>query len=253
MKIGVSTLALYPKSLEEIFAYLDKLKVKYCEIINEYPYELIDNDLADSYDLKISIHSPISDINLASSNKAIRNSSVSQVKNSIEIASKMDSEIVVVHPGHIPILGHKFEKKIIENNLNSLKECSDHANEFGIKMCIENMPDFDGLLCKDLNELEKLVKAVDAHITLDVGHAHNMGVPIEDMLRYKRIKHIHISDNDGSDDNHNSVGSDGINFEMLFSKLKDIKYRDILVIEVKYSNEILESLDYIKKLKINLK
>jgi len=56
MKIGVSTLALYPKSLEEIFDYLDKLKVKYCEIINEYPYELIDNDLADSYDLKISMH-----------------------------------------------------------------------------------------------------------------------------------------------------------------------------------------------------
>ena len=31
----------------------------------------------------------------------------------------------------------------------------------------------EGLLYKDLNELENLVLDIDAYITLDVGHAHN--------------------------------------------------------------------------------
>lgn len=251
MKIGISTLAFYPKPFGEIFAHLEKIGIKNCEIINEHPYELVDNDIMDSYNIKISLHAPISDINIASHNKTMRDASISQIKKSIEIASNIDSEIVVVHPGYIPILGQRFKQKIVENNLNSLGECSRYAKDCGVTLCIENMPDINGVLCKNLNELEKISRDIGAGIALDVGHANTMGIAADDMLKFDRIKHIHLSDNDGSYDNHNALGSGNIDFELLFENLKKRKYSDLLIIEVKNQHEISESLGYLKNRKID--
>jgi len=251
MKIGVSTLGLYPEKLEDIFVLLEDIDVNYCEIINEYPYDFIDHDLVGSYSLDITIHAPLSDINLASSNEAIRISSISQIKNSIETASKLNSEIVVVHPGYVPTLARKFKEKVAKNSHKSLKECSHYAEDCGISMCIENMPDISELLLKDVNELAEMVEELDVYMTLDVGHAHTMNFNVEDMLRSERIKHIHLSDNDGSYDDHNAIGSDGVDFELLFEKLYKIRYRDILIIEVKNLDEILESLEFLRNLKVD--
>ncbi len=246
MKISVSTLALYPKPLDEILSCLEDMGVKYCEIMNEYPYDTIDHDTLDSYDIDITVHAPLSDINIASHNNAIRKSSVSQMKKSIDIASHMKPKVVVVHPGSMPILGDKFQEKILKYNLDSLRECSKYAEDCGVKMCVENMPDIKGLFGKDLNKLEGTVNDINAYMTLDVGHANNMGVSVKDMLKSKSIKHIHLSDNDGSFDNHNAIGSASIDFETFFKELNKIGYNDILVVEVKHPHEIAESLDYLK-------
>lgn len=249
MKIGVSTLALFPMSLEEILNYLESIKVEYCEIIREYPYDSVDSDLVNSYSLKTSVHAPLSDMNLASLNESIRKASVEEIKNSMDLASKIDASIVVVHPGQMAFLARKFEQKGIQNSLNSLKECSEYADELGIKMCVENMPDMEGLLFKDINDLNELVQKIGVSMTLDVGHAHNMGYSVQEMLECCNMGHIHLSDNDGSFDNHDAIGSENIDFKSLFDGLKKIKYNGILTIEVKEQNEILDSINYIKNLK----
>ncbi len=248
MKIGVSTLALFPMSLKEIMDYLESINVEYCELMLDYPYNRIDSDLVNSYGIKTSIHAPLSDVNIASLNGSIRKASVKEIKNSIDLASKIDAESVVVHPGHMAFLARKFQEKIRENSLISLKECSKFAEERGIKLCVENMPDMEGMICKDLDELDELVQEVGALMTIDVGHAHNMSISVQEMLKYNDIGHIHLSDNDGSFDNHNAVGSKDIDFKLLFKGLNKKNFDGILVIEVTNQDEVLESLDYIKKL-----
>jgi sugar phosphate isomerase/epimerase len=251
MKISVSTLALSPSPLEDILECLESRDVKYCEVINEYPYDSIKKDVVDSYDVKISVHSPLSDVNIASYNESMRKSSVTQIKNSIEVASDFEPCIVVVHPGHIPILGKKFENKILENSIKSLNECTEYAADRDVTLCVENMPDIEGLLCKDLNQLNEIVENLDAYITLDVGHAYNNNFQVSDMLKSPRIKHIHLSDNDGSFDNHNALGSASIDFESFFKELERINYDGILVVEVSDPPAVFESLDFLKnKLKI---
>ena len=248
MKIGVSTLALFPMSLKEILDYLGDINVKYCELMLEYPYNEIDPDLVNSYSIKTSIHTPLSDVNIASLNESIRKASVEEVIKSINLASKVGSEALVVHPGHMAFLARKFQEKIRENSLISLKECSRFAEERGIKLCVENMPDMEGMICKDLDELNELVQEIGALMTIDVGHAHNVGISIGEILKYDNIGHIHLSDNDGSFDNHNAVGSKDIDFKSLLEGLNKKKFDGIFVIEVTNRDEILESLDYIKKL-----
>ncbi len=249
MKIGVSTLALFPMSLEEILNYLKNINIEYIELIKEYPYDSIDHELVNSYNFKTSIHAPLSDVNLASANHSIRKASVEEIKNSMDLAVKIDASVVVVHPGHMAFLARKFKEQIRANSLNSLKECAQYAEELGLKMCVENMPDMEGMLCKDLDELNELTKEINALMTLDIGHAHNMGISIEDMIGYDNLGHIHLSDNDGSFDNHDAIGSESIDFEYLFKGLNDIKFNGICVIEVKQQNEVLKSLNYIYNLK----
>ena len=248
MKIGVSTLALFPMSLKEIMDYLESINVEYCELMMEYPYNKIDPDLVNSYNIKTSIHAPLSDINIASLNESIRKASVEEVKNSIDLASKLDSEVVVVHPGHTAFLARKFPEKIRKSSLISLKECLKFAEERGIKLCVENMPDMEGMTCKSLDELNELVQELGTLMTVDVGHAYNAGISIDEILKYDNIGHFHLSDNDGSFDNHNAVGSKDIDFKSLFEGLNKKKFDGVLVVEVTNKDEILESLDYIKKL-----
>ena len=81
---------------------------------------------------------------------------------------------------------------------------------------------------------------------MDVGHANNMKFNIGEMLHSPLIKHIHLSDNDGSFDNHNSIGSGDIDFKSLFNELKKISYKGILVVEVKDPKSVIESLDYLE-------
>lgn len=246
MNISVSTLALSPTPLDEVLSYIEERGLKYCEVINEYPYNSIKGDVIDSYDVKISIHSPLSDINIASYNEAMRKSSVSQIKDSIDLASSIEPGIVVVHPGHIPILGKKFEDKIHKKSIESLHECSEYADDNGVMLCVENMPDIEGLLGKNINELDSIVEKLGAYLTLDVGHANNMKFNVSEMLRSPRIKHIHLSDNDGSFDNHNALGSADIDFKSLFKELKRIRYDGILVVEVSDPQAVSESLDFLE-------
>ncbi len=248
MKIGVSTLALYPQSMDKVLECLEARNIDYCEVINEYPYHQIEDGVLDSYQVKLTVHSPLSDLNLASHNQAIRKSSISEVKKSMDRAVEWDAELVVVHPGSMPIMGRKIEEKIFQYNKESLTECAHYANDCGIKMCVENMPVIEGLLFQDLNELESLLNEIDAYMTLDVGHAHNSGFKVHDMVQSPLIKHVHLSDNDGTWDHHNALGSGDIDFDALFKGLNKVNYDGVLVIEVKNPQDIVASLEYLKKM-----
>jgi sugar phosphate isomerase/epimerase len=251
MKIGVSTLALYPSPLEDILPFLEDINVDYCEIINEYPLNNVQSEIFESYSIKTTFHSPISDMNLASPNESIRNASIEQVKKSINLANKLNANIVVVHPGQVPFLARIFQEKVIENNFNSLNECANYAHEMGIELCVENMPDMEGYLFKDINHLNNLVEELGVFMTLDVGHAHNMGFSTDEMIKSKHLKHIHLSDNDGSFDNHEALGKGTIDFDNLLKNLNKIKYSGVLTIEVKNKAEILESLKFLQnKIKV---
>ena len=53
-----------------------------------------------------------------------------------------------------------FEDKILGLNYNSLKECADYANDLGLKMCVENMPNMEGYLFKDVSKLDSALNEI---------------------------------------------------------------------------------------------
>lgn len=251
MKISVSTLGLYPAKMENILEFVTDNKLEYLEIITEYPYKHVTSDDVSSYDLGISVHAPMSDINISSHIDKIRQASIDEMISSFKKANELDAQRVTVHPGSIPVMALRFTDKILEYNMESLKYLQSQAEEYGVMMCVENMPLLERLLYTNIDALyEDVACEIHSGITLDVGHGHNNGFEVDEMLRSDDIHHIHLSDNDGSYDMHDALGSHNIDFKHLFEVLEKKKYDDICVIEVYTPHQILKSIDYLKELKV---
>ena len=251
MKISVSTLGLYPAKIENVLNFITDQKIEYLEVVKEYPYDNLTADDFSSYDVGLSIHAPMSDINIASHVDKIRDASVEAMCDAFKMANEIGAQRVVVHPGTMPIMGVKFPDKILEYNRQSLLKCQKSAEDYGVMMCVENMPLFERMLFTDIEVLADFIdEEIHSAITMDVGHAHNNGFSVDEMFKSDRIHHIHLIDNDGSYDMHDYLGSHNIDFERIFEILKEKKYDDICVIEVKSKLQVLKSIDYLKSIGI---
>ncbi|MDO5851953.1 MAG: sugar phosphate isomerase/epimerase family protein [Methanobacteriaceae archaeon] len=250
MEISVSTLGLYPMSITEVLDFVTKQNIKNCEIVKEEPYYTLKEEDFASYNIKPSIHAPMSDVNIASHIEKIREISINEMIDAFKMANDIGAQVVVVHPGTVPIMGRKYMDKILKNNLNSLKTCQKKAEEYNVTMCVENMPLFENALFTDVYETFKLVDEVKSHMTLDIGHANNNGFTADEMLDYDMIGHIHLSDNDGSFDQHLALGLGNIDVKRVFNILNERKYSGVAVIEVKTLDHILKSIDYLKNINI---
>ena len=196
MKISVSTLGLYPAKMENILEFVTRNKLEYLEIITEYPYKNVTSNDLSSYDLGISVHAPMSDINISSHVDKIRQASIEEMISSFQKANELDANIVTVHPGSIPVMALKFTDKILELNLESLKYLQSQAEEYGVMMCVENMPLLERLLYTNVEALfEDVSNEIHSGITLDIGHGHNNGFNVDEMLVSDDIHHIHLNNN----------------------------------------------------------
>ena len=108
MKIGASTLAGIEYPLEKTLEFIEELGLEYAELVHQFPSENIDVNVLESYDLKYSIHAPFMDVNIAALQDKSRLNSIKQIKDSIDLAGKINAEAVVVHPWTCPIFGKQI-------------------------------------------------------------------------------------------------------------------------------------------------
>lgn len=244
MKIGASTLATFKNGFGYGLEFIEDLGMKYAEIIHQGP---IDLDVLNSFNLKYSVHSPLIDINIASLTNSIKKASIGEMKNSIKLANKIDADIVVVHPGTIPFLGRGDEDKICNISKESIKEIGDYGKDLGVTVAIENMPEIDVFIYKNIYDLDNLLQDLNMSMTLDIGHANTVGFSANEMY-FDSIKHIHLSDNNGDDDSHYALGEGSIDFKTCINNFEDKKYDGIYMIEVNNTDSVKKSYEYIKKL-----
>ena len=247
MKIGASTLAGIEYELEDTLEFIENLGLEYAELVNQYPFEQIDTDVLESYNLKYSIHAPFMDINIASLQEKSRLSSIEQIKSSINLANKIDAEAVVVHPGLIPFLANKyFKDRVYETTNNSIKQLGDYGKDLGVLTTIENMPTFEGMIYQNLKDLDEILTTYDMAMTLDIGHANHVGYAPDEMI-FDSIKHIHAHDNFGDDDAHLALGEGSIDLKYIIDSLEKKNYDGIYIIEVNDYDSIKKSYEYLKK------
>ncbi len=246
MKIGASTLAGLHENLEEILEFIENLGLEYAELVHQFPYENIDAELLESYNLKYSIHSPFMDVNIASLQEKSRLNSIEQIKSSIDLANRIDAEAVVVHPGLMPFLARPFEDKVYETADKSIIELGEYGKDLSVNVTIENMPTFEGMIYQNMQDLDKLLTENEMSMTLDIGHANHVGYSADEMY-FDSIKHIHAHDNFGDDDAHLALGEGSIDLKHIINTFESKNYDGIYIIEVNDENSIKKSYEYIKK------
>jgi hypothetical protein len=99
--------------------------------------------------------------------------------------------------------------------------------------------------------LEELPKARSS-MCLDIGHWHYAGMGscfqnLEEWISLcsNRLGHLHLHDNDGSGDQHYSIGKGRIDFALLWSLLRQYSLNPSATVENQTPQELLESSNYL--------
>ncbi|MFA7695575.1 MAG: sugar phosphate isomerase/epimerase family protein [Methanoregula sp.] len=214
-RYGCSTFCCMDLPLDEALA-LVREKTDRIEIMSEGRHDLFQSsDACHSVDAHYSIHAPITDINLASTNARIREASLAVIDELCGICDGIHAETLVVHPGYFP--WPHMQAGAQEILVESLAALTPIQREHDVRIAIENMGAWECLLFRT----PELLTALDCHdigFVLDVGHArlnNNLG----EFLQKSQPCHIHIHDNCGTNDDHAACGTGTIDFAGLLPLL----------------------------------
>ncbi|HEY3422321.1 MAG TPA: sugar phosphate isomerase/epimerase family protein [Methanocellaceae archaeon] len=187
--------------------------------------------------MEVYMHSPTIDLNPASVNGGIREETLRQLKETIDMASGIKARFVTTHPGVI----HRPDPFILdmcrEFAMVVLGEASDYAKENGVILSIENMPFRKTYLCGTSEELDMFRERCGSNVTIDVGHAILSPDPMS-FLRLKNISYLHVNDNKGDKDSHLCPGDGILDLNML-------KCCDRMIIELNRYDNVLRARDII--------
>lgn len=239
-KVGVSMLYCLGEPFSRMVKRLATMNTKYIEILDDGTHDL-DNkriemlkEAAKSYKLQYSLHAPFADINIGSPVKSMLNASIKRLKQSLANASALDAKMWVFHPAQRTGIGQFYPNADFKQMCKSIEELYTQAEEYGINMALENLPHKYWFLMSTPQEFHRFYKETNLPIgiTMDLGHA-NLEGQIEPFFNQlaDKIVHIHASNNDGSDDQHNGVNDGTIDYNWLAETLEKIGYDKSVIVE----------------------
>ncbi|MCL2143684.1 MAG: sugar phosphate isomerase/epimerase [Methanomassiliicoccaceae archaeon] len=249
--IGVSSTAFSAENIEDVLAKVSK-EFGHWEIVSEGEHylPLVMRRLeavAPSYNVKFSIHAPISDINIAALSERIREAATLEIIASMEQAIELDAKTITFHPGLTSMVIPGQEAKTMEKAKRSVRTIDRLMNEFGIIAALENMPSFRFMIGTTAEQLFSIVDGTDMKICFDIGHANTTKQTNEiiDLLG-DRIRNVHIHDNNGTNDDHMTIGDGQIDFEKVLKRLS--KYTGNYIIESRSLSSAVTSRDRLKEM-----
>ena len=146
---------------------------------------------------------------------------------SIENSALLGAEMVVVHPCmHLNCKGEERWQLMMELNRSFYKKLIPYAEEYGIKIAIENIGGAVTAKADGLIELLTLLDNPVFTVCFDVGHAYVSGSnPAEEICKLgKYIGCTHIHDNDGVNDTHTLPFYGNIDWESVMEAFAKIDY-----------------------------
>jgi len=240
MELAASTLHLLDRPLEEAFPDLLRLGTRNIELADSGHHALNPSrverlkELGASYELSFSVHAPYADTNLSADDDLIRGCILERVRASMRFASELDARCVVVHPGWTTATERFMKGRAWDLNLRSLRWLLRYAEEYGVDMLIENVPGPTPYLLVSAEDFERFYGEMEQPMgmVLDVAHANLNGEVAEYVRRFgDRIRHVHVSDNDGDVDQHLPIGDGGIEWGRVMAQLRGSGFSGWVVVE----------------------
>ncbi len=202
-----------------------------------------------SHAMNVICHLPTF-VSTADLTDSIREASLQEMYNSLEVAAELGAVKVVLHPGHIGGLGIYVKETALAHVNESLAAIINRAQDLGLGVCLENMFPRCRAFIEPDDFTEILQRFPKLKITLDTGHANigsQGGQRIFNFIEQfgQRIGHLHVSDNFGERDDHIPVGAGAIDFSKVINALKRCGYNDTATLEIFSENrrEVQKSRD----------
>jgi sugar phosphate isomerase/epimerase len=174
--------------------------------------------------------------NVAHPDLARRATDMERLKRHLHLAEKLNVRIVVVHPGMVESSTTREERRLsLTRNAEAFRELAEVAARCGCRLAIENMSRRGFCSSADMLELLDAIGSDTAGITFDSSHANmSPGIDIPAAVRDfgDRLLATHLSDNDGSGDQHRTPGNGGIHWRELMQALSAIGYAGLVNLEI---------------------
>ncbi len=210
-----------------------------CEIeVAPKPERMIDLalDVCVTHDLKtLQGHASLM-ANVAHPEKARRERDIKKLKVHMDFASRLGVKRIVIHPGCFNGATTGLErKKMTLFNTKAFRELGNHAAGLNMKIGLENLPK---RVYASSAELLELIDSIDHDaigVTFDSSHAMmTSGIDIPAAIRDfgDLLICTHLSDNDGSCDQHKIPGGGKIDWPELIQALSDINYTGMINLEI---------------------
>jgi len=203
--------------------------------------------VAPSYDLSFSIHAPISDVNLGALSERMREACTMEILLTMECAAMLNIDTVTIHPGNRPfIIDGIPDSRAEDMTRKSLRIIDRLSNDYGVKVALENMPDFFMMQGRTFDEFNRLIDGLDMGVCFDIGHANTTGQMDEFLELKDRFVNLHVHDNDGGSDQHLTIGDGNAPIEQALGSLNSYPGRHI--IEAKSLESAIESKERLKRM-----
>ena len=180
--------------------------------------------------------------NVAHPNEGAREADVGRIESEMSACARLGVRDVVIHPGRGrgPASGGELAA-VRALNVEAFRRLGGLAGELGLRIGIENMMGPRegemrrfGAAPKELTDMIDEIANPALGITLDTSHANVMGLDIPAAVREfgSRLHCTHISDNDGSGDQHRTPGGGKIDWPPIVAALAEAGYGGTLNLEI---------------------
>lgn len=250
MIFGASSFAGSLQELKEnvgfIELYVPKLGIYNGPVLEKEKLECIFDEMS-IYNFAGTVHAPYSAADprypaaLQIDTSSMGRREFTLFEESMAIANRVGSHVVVIHPGRIGL----DREKSFDSMVSNLESLASMAEDYGVTLGLENKEGTDLTnFCCEAEELSRTIEIVNSDYlkaTLDIGHANlTCGGNPEKLRNFvrtlkKHVIHIHLHDNSGQwtekydGDEHMAPGKGCVDFSAL-KLLSD--YRGVYNLEV---------------------
>jgi sugar phosphate isomerase/epimerase len=252
MKLSISTTLFYGNHIFDVLpelkgACFDGLELRLKEPHFDYNEDREIKELkkrAKKNKVKIlSVHAP-SGIDISATDEWERVRSVREVEKGIVIASRVGADYIVVHPGE-EISDYDTQMKMVKRSFDEIIEFSE---EWGVLVLVENLPPHK--IGFDLNEIKNIIgwyNKGDIGCCLDTSHLNLCEIKMSDAINLlnEYIINVHVSDNQGEQDDHTLPYKGEIDWEDFIAGLKSIDFNGTLCFELMKEEQYLETIEQV--------
>lgn len=190
-------------------------------------------------------------VDLWSDYEEVRQAWIRIIKKNIDIAASLGCEKFNIHA---PILHGLYNcsaphtRKAFGNEIRGLKELVRYASGKDMLIILENVPHPETMTSNDYKYIIQRVPGLGVHI--DTGHSFlegGMKMVSRYLKSFKRLEHLHFSDNLGLSDDHIGIGQGIIDYFRVMEILRKIKYDRTITLEIfSGRNDLRDSLRIIR-------
>jgi sugar phosphate isomerase/epimerase len=190
-------------------------------------------DLFGRLGLRLAALNPtFTDINLASTNSGLRQESILQAKETIELAGDLDARGVVLSFGRRNAIMPAPFDTAWQLSRSAIEECLRSAEEHGVVLYMENNPSHFIRTSHQCVEAARHFGTPNLKLVFDVANASLVEDPAVGLrVAQDYLGYVHLSDTDGVSHSHRAAGAGSIDFAAISRALMEADYQGICALE----------------------